>query len=160
MATTTKTLTPTNQTITLPDMTERPNASVLVDGIGKDADAINALSRMIGATYNTTVTVTATGNSALKRVHNQWSNIVSAIKTAHGLTTSTGMVNITGRAEFPANGTASALGTYFYWGTLNCSNGYGTMYVYQYHNSPLYIYRNHGTTADGSTVDETAADIT
>ena len=44
MATTTKTLTPTNQTITLPDMTERPDASVLVDGIGKDADAINALS--------------------------------------------------------------------------------------------------------------------
>ena len=44
MATTTKTLTPTNQTVTLPDMTERPNASVLVDGIGKEADAINALS--------------------------------------------------------------------------------------------------------------------
>jgi len=47
MATTTKTLTPTNQTITLPDMTERPDASVLVDGIGKDADAINALSDQI-----------------------------------------------------------------------------------------------------------------
>jgi len=47
MATTTKTLTPTNQTITLPDMTERPNASVLVDGIGKDADAINALSEQL-----------------------------------------------------------------------------------------------------------------
>lgn len=43
MATSTKTLTPTNQTVTLPDMTERPNASVLVDGIGKEADAINAL---------------------------------------------------------------------------------------------------------------------
>ena len=49
MATTTKTLTPTNQTITLPDMTERPNASVLVDGIGKDADAINALSEQIAS---------------------------------------------------------------------------------------------------------------
>ena len=48
MATTTKTLTPTNQTITLPDMTERPNASVLVDGIGKDADAINALDTKMG----------------------------------------------------------------------------------------------------------------
>ena len=56
MATTTKTLTPTNQTITLPDMTERPNASVLVDGIGKDADAINALSEHIG---NQTLTTTA-----------------------------------------------------------------------------------------------------
>lgn len=47
MATTTKTLTPTGQTITLPDMTEKPNASVLVDGIGKDADAINALNSKI-----------------------------------------------------------------------------------------------------------------
>ena len=47
MATTTKTLTPTNQTITLPDMTERPNASVLVDGISKEADAINALNSKI-----------------------------------------------------------------------------------------------------------------
>ena len=44
MAVTTKTLSPTNQVVSLPDMTERPNASVLVDGIGKDADAINALS--------------------------------------------------------------------------------------------------------------------
>ena len=44
MATTTKTLGPTNQTVTLPDMTEKPNASVLVDGIGKEADAINVLN--------------------------------------------------------------------------------------------------------------------
>jgi hypothetical protein len=44
MATTTKTLAPTGQTVTLPDMTERPNSSILVDGIGKDADAINALN--------------------------------------------------------------------------------------------------------------------
>ena len=47
MATTTKTLTPTGQTVTLPDMTERPDASVLVDGIGKDADAINAINAKI-----------------------------------------------------------------------------------------------------------------
>ena len=47
MATTTKTLTPTNQTVTLPDMTERPNASVLVDGISKEADAINALNSKV-----------------------------------------------------------------------------------------------------------------
>lgn len=67
MATTTKTLTPTNQTITLPDMTERPNASVLVDGIGKDADAINALSEqianddIIAPTAGTNVTIDAGG---------------------------------------------------------------------------------------------------
>ncbi len=44
MATSTKTLNPTNQTITIPDMTERPNVSLLTDGIGKEADAINALN--------------------------------------------------------------------------------------------------------------------
>lgn len=44
MATTTKTLTPTNQQITLPDMTERPNNSTQVDSIGKLADAVNALN--------------------------------------------------------------------------------------------------------------------
>lgn len=44
MATTSKTLQPTNQVVTLPDMTERPNASVLVDGISKVADAINAVN--------------------------------------------------------------------------------------------------------------------
>lgn len=60
MATTTKTLTPTNQTVTLPDMTERPAASVLVDGIGKDADAINALSDKI--TDKVSVSVTAGTN--------------------------------------------------------------------------------------------------
>ena len=55
MATTTKTLTPTNLTVTLPDMTERPDASVLVDGIGKDADAINALSDQIGSLRDTAI---------------------------------------------------------------------------------------------------------
>lgn len=44
MAVATKTLTPTGQVVSLPDMTEKPNASVLVDGIGKSADAINALN--------------------------------------------------------------------------------------------------------------------
>lgn len=157
---TSKTLTPTNVTISIPAFTDQPDQRVTSNCIDKEADAINVLSRMIGGTYNTTATVTATGNTALKRLHNQWSNVVSAIKTAHGLTTSSGMVNITGRLEFPANGTASALGTFFYWGVLNCTNSYGTMYLYQYHNSPLYIYRNHGTTANGSTVNETAADLT
>ena len=47
MATTSKTLTPTNQVVTIPDMTERPNASVLADGISKEADAINELNRNI-----------------------------------------------------------------------------------------------------------------
>lgn len=48
MAVTTKTLTPTNQTVTLPDMTERPDASVLVTDISREADAINAIASQIG----------------------------------------------------------------------------------------------------------------
>ena len=55
MATTSKTLAPTNQTITIPDMTERPNASVLTDAIGKEADAINALNSNIQLKYDTSV---------------------------------------------------------------------------------------------------------
>jgi hypothetical protein len=47
MAVSTKTLTPTGQVVSIPDMTEKPNASVLTDGIGKEADAINALDSKI-----------------------------------------------------------------------------------------------------------------
>ena len=62
MATTTKTLTPTNQTITLPDMTERPDASVLVDGIGKEGDAINALSDQMSQNSNEAGTIIPAGS--------------------------------------------------------------------------------------------------
>ena len=66
MATTTKTLAPTNQTITIPDMTERPNASVLTDAISKEADAINALNSNIATSGVTTPTLTnvETGSNA------------------------------------------------------------------------------------------------
>ena len=70
MATTTKTLTPTNQTITIPDMTERPNVSLLTDGIGKEADAINTLnsnlsireykSKNVAMAANESITITCT----------------------------------------------------------------------------------------------------
>ena len=88
MATTTKTLTPTNQTITLPDMTERPNASVLVDGIGKDADAINALSEQIGnkadytyitATSSYDVQTTDAASALFSALPNNYSGIVKAV---------------------------------------------------------------------------------
>ena len=66
MATSTKTLTPTNQTITIPDMTERPNVSLLTDGIGKEADAINALNSNFGSlqTYTPTIASSSTGFAA------------------------------------------------------------------------------------------------
>ena len=45
---TSKTLTPTNQSISIPAMSDAPNMSVLADAISKEADAINELD--IGAT--------------------------------------------------------------------------------------------------------------
>ena len=44
---TSKTLAPTNVTISIPAMTDAPNASVLSNCIDKEADAINALNSQI-----------------------------------------------------------------------------------------------------------------
>ena len=44
---TSKTLTPTNVTISIPEMTDQPNASVFSNCVDKEADAINALSYQI-----------------------------------------------------------------------------------------------------------------
>ena len=41
---TSKTLTPTNVTISIPAMTDQPNASVFANCVDKEADAINALN--------------------------------------------------------------------------------------------------------------------
>ena len=41
---TSKTLTPTNVTISIPEMTDQPNASVFSNCVDKEADAINSLS--------------------------------------------------------------------------------------------------------------------
>lgn len=58
---TSKTLTPTNVTISIPAMTDQPNASVLANCADKEADAINALNSQIART-NVGVTLNATGN--------------------------------------------------------------------------------------------------
>lgn len=44
MAATTKTLTPTNQTISIPAFTDKPDNRLQTDSTGKLADAVNALS--------------------------------------------------------------------------------------------------------------------
>ena len=46
---TSKTLAPTNVTISIPAMTDAPNASVLSNCIDKEADAINTLNSQIGS---------------------------------------------------------------------------------------------------------------
>lgn len=54
---TSKTLTPTNETIQIPAMTDAPDASVFSNCIDKEADAINALNSKI--TTATEITLTA-----------------------------------------------------------------------------------------------------
>ena len=46
---TSKTLAPTNVTISIPAMTDQPNASVLANCADKEADAINALNSQIAS---------------------------------------------------------------------------------------------------------------
>lgn len=47
---TSKTLAPTNVTISIPAMTDAPNASVLANCADKEADAINALNSQLAST--------------------------------------------------------------------------------------------------------------
>ena len=68
---TSKTLAPTNVTISIPAMTDAPNASVMSNCIDKEADAINTLNSQITTkigdfyavqlNYGTTITVTSKG---------------------------------------------------------------------------------------------------
>lgn len=48
---TSKTLAPTNVTISIPAMTDQPNASVLANCADKEADAINALNSQMGGLH-------------------------------------------------------------------------------------------------------------
>ena len=66
MAVATKTLTPTNQVVNLPDMTEPPDNSVNVANASKLADAVNALNSK--STANVTNITNFTPNSAITLV--------------------------------------------------------------------------------------------
>ena len=67
---TSKTLAPTNVTISIPAMTDAPDASVISNCLDKEADAINTLNSKLGNflltsgdfTANTGVTLTKQGN--------------------------------------------------------------------------------------------------
>ena len=61
---TSKTLAPTNVTISIPAMTDAPNASVLSNCIDKEADAINTLNSQIGS-GTTWVSVPAGGSATV-----------------------------------------------------------------------------------------------
>ena len=64
---TSKTLAPTNVTISIPAMTDAPNASVLSNCIDKEADAINTLNSQIANPANVAYTsVTGASQSAFE----------------------------------------------------------------------------------------------
>ena len=63
---TSKTLAPTNVTISIPAMTDAPNASVISNCIDKEADAINALNSQIVKILKTkTISATSDSNSTI-----------------------------------------------------------------------------------------------
>ena len=53
---TSKTLAPTNVTISIPAMTDAPNAAVISNCLDKEADAINALNSQIAEAYGNIAT--------------------------------------------------------------------------------------------------------
>ena len=60
---TSKTLAPTNVTISIPAMTDAPNASVLANCADKEADAINALNSQKASVSDLTSSVTIGQNA-------------------------------------------------------------------------------------------------
>ena len=75
---TSKTLAPTNVTISIPAMTDAPNASVISNCLDKEADAINALNSQIDAIQ----TGSQTGISATTVPSGTW----TTIQTITGIT--------------------------------------------------------------------------
>ena len=66
---TSKTLTPTNETISIPAMTDQPDASVFSNCVDKEADAINALnSKLTTINFQHTFSNIAAGAGALETV--------------------------------------------------------------------------------------------
>lgn len=67
---TSKTLAPTNVTISIPAMTDAPNASVLSNCIDKEADAINALNSQFESNqpYTPDITSASTGFAVANKI--------------------------------------------------------------------------------------------
>ena len=61
---TSKTLAPTNVTISIPAMTDQPNASVLANCADKEADAINALNSQLANLPNVAYTAISGANQS------------------------------------------------------------------------------------------------
>jgi len=86
---TSKTLTPTNQTISIPALGDAPDASVFSNCIEKEADAINTLNSQIG-TYDVGTNTLANIESALATYadtlgNNEFKNVKFSVSPATGL---------------------------------------------------------------------------
>ena len=93
---TNKTLAPTNVTISIPAMTDAPNASVLANCADKEADAINALNSQIAhqlCTVTPATNFTLTGNTKLARSGDVMSFAIS-VQTTSAITLTTAYMDL------------------------------------------------------------------
>ena len=78
---TSKTLAPTNVTISIPEMTDAPNASVLSNCIDKEADAINTLNSHLVKSANISGTTDTNGCLELIGITTSTHIVLSAVST-------------------------------------------------------------------------------
>ena len=76
---TSKTLAPTNVTISIPAMTDQPNASVLANCADKEADAINALNSQISTITQEYIAFTDSNDHTVNIYFRVWNNVLSVL---------------------------------------------------------------------------------
>lgn len=89
---TSKTLAPTNVTISIPAMTDAPDASVFSNCVDKEADAINALNSHIAIKTHTVQNVTTDTNASF----NSGIMVADAIIVGVNATVGTGFISVAG----------------------------------------------------------------
>ncbi len=85
---TSKTLTPTNVTISIPEMTDSPDASVFSNCVDKEADAINTLNSKIGSFKLVETNVAGGSNITISTTNNTrlMINTIGAAQNLNSLT--------------------------------------------------------------------------
>lgn len=110
----------------------------------------------IGNIRYTYTNISSNKNTAVKRLHEQW----SAFSTYMATKMSSGIVCFVGFINFPAYNGGTELGTYYAWGSFNVANSQGTVFMTQYHADNVWIYKNHGSSASAIQINGTSVDIT
>ena len=120
-------------------------------------DDINSITTRIARAVYAHPEIKSAKATAIKRLHENWTAFCNSISTASPYVNT--IICPFGFIEMPSYNGSSNLGTFYFWGTLNLANNQGTIYLNQYHMGPTYVYRNHGASADGATLDMTNVDI-